>query len=143
LKKKVFILLDLQRANNAVKYLHELPHDGTVEVEFRDYVKHRSVKQNRALWAVAYPPIMSAIGLSGEEDRVELHEYYCGEFFGWKEYSIMGMKKVRPIRTTTTDEDGRGSIVSKEIMAEFYNFVQRQAAGHGIYVPDPDPMYSK
>ena len=139
--KQAFILLDWQRRNNAAAYLEQMPLDGSVEVEFRPVTKKRSSKQNAALWACAYPPLMESMGLRGERDRLELHEYFCGEYFGWKEYEIMGKKKVRPIRTTTTDEDGKKNYVETTVMADFYSFIQQRAADNGVYVDDPDPMY--
>ena len=139
--KQVFILIDWQRRNNAAAYLEQMPLDGSVEVEFRPVTKKRSSKQNAALWACAYPPLMESMGLRGERDRLELHEYFLGEMYGWKEYYILNKKKVRPVRTTTVDEDGNKNLLSKHEMSEFYNFIQQRAADNGIYVPDPDPMY--
>lgn len=136
-----FLLIDEQRRSNAAYYLANLPADGKYEVEFRPKKKPRTDKQNRALWAVAYPPIMSAMGMRGEADRLELHEYFCGEYFGWVEYQVMDKRKVRPRRTTTRNEDGKKENVPTEVMADFYNFIQQRAADQGIYVPDPDPMY--
>ena len=139
--KQVFILIDWQRLKNAEAYLKQLPLDGSCEVEFRPKKKSRTNKQNAALWAVAYPPIMESMGLRGEKERLEIHEYFCGEYFGWKEYMILDKKKVRPVRTTTTDEDGKKNNIETAVMADFYNFIQQRAADNGIYVQDPDPMY--
>jgi hypothetical protein len=86
---------------------------------------------------------MEHIGLRGDKEKEELHEFYCGEYFGWKEYEIMGKKKSKPVRTTTTDEDGNRDVVDKSVMYDFYSFIQHQAAmtGKGIFVPDPDPTW--
>ena len=108
------------------------------KIEARPYRKDRSAEQNAALWGVAYPPIMEATGLRGEKDKEELHEYMCGEYFGWVEYSILGKRKVRPRRTTTTNEDGNRDLLDTVVMADFYGFVQQRAAENGIYVPDPE-----
>lgn len=139
--KQVFVLIDQARADNAKTYLDWLPVDGSMEVEFRPYKKPRRPKQNASLWGVAYPPLMEKMGLRGEQEKEELHEYFCGEYFGWKEYYIMNKKKVKPVRTTTRNENGERDLVSTIVMADFYSFVQQQGADNGIYVPDPDPMY--
>lgn len=140
-RKQIFVLIDEQRARNAANFLSNLPTDGTMEVEFRPKKKPRSLNQNAALWAVAYPPIMEAMGLRGEKDREELHQYFCGEYWGWVEYKLFDKKKVRPRRTTTMNEQGEKDIIPTILMADFYNFIQQRAADNGIYVPDPDPMY--
>lgn len=114
-----------------------------LEIVCRRYVKKRTDEQNSALWGVAYPPIMNHMGLSGEREREELHEYWLGEYFGWVEYKIMGQRKKRPRRTTTTDENGRKDKLTTAEFAKFYDFIQRRAATFGIFVPDPDPMFKR
>ena len=46
-----------------------------------------------------------------------------------------------PIRTTTTDADGKRSVLNKSDFADYVAFVQRFGAQHGIYIPDPDPTW--
>lgn len=140
-ENKTFILIDDVRAANAMNHIKAMPKDGTMEVEIRPRKKPRSQNQNAALWGVAYPPIMEAMGLRGEKEREEIHEYFCGEYFGWVEYQILDKRKARPKRTTTKGEDGKRDILSKMQMADFFAFVQQRAADNGIYVPDPDPLY--
>ena len=140
-ESRVFVLIDDARAANAVSFIQSLPKDGSMEVEIRPRKKPRSQNQNAALWGVAYPPIMEAMGLRGEKEREEIHEYFCGEYFGWVEYQILDKRKVRPKRTTTKNEDGKRDILTKMDMSDFFAFVQQRAADNGIYVPDPDPLY--
>jgi hypothetical protein len=49
----------------------------------------------------------------------------------------------RPVRTTTTNEAGERDVVDTVTMARMYDFIQRTAAGYGIDVPSPDPMWSQ
>lgn len=98
----------------------------------------RSDAQNRALFGVAYPPIMEFMGLSGDEEKQSLHGYFCGEFWGWKEVDYFGKRKLVPVRSTTKNADGDKDLISKPLFVEFYNFVQRKSAEQGIHVPDPD-----
>jgi len=133
---------DRQRVQaNAIRCIQELPQEHAHVIEIKRHVKTRSQAQNATLWGVVYPPIMGAMGLRGERDREELHEYWCGEYFGWVEYEIMGKRKQRPRRTTTTNEDGRRDVLSVPDFMDFVEFIQQRSAEHGIHVPDPDPMH--
>ena len=140
--KRVFRLINQAVADNAEKYLWDMPVDGTCEVEFRPVKQTRKLNQNAALWAVAYPPILEHMGMvQGDTYREEIHEYFCGEFWGWKEYELLGVQKQRPKRSTTVNEFGEKETIDKTEMYNFYSFIQQRAAEHGIYVPDPDATY--
>lgn len=141
--EQAFILIDEQRKRNCISMIENLDTTGKkkYQINIGPYVKPRTVNQNAALYGVAYPPIMEAMGMRGSKDKDELHEYFCGEYFGWVEYYVLSKKKLRPKRTTTTDEEGKRDLVSTEVMADLYDFVQQRGADHGIWVPDPDPMH--
>lgn len=103
-----------------------------------DIKKHRSSLQNRALWGVAYKTLQDATG----NDPEDLHAYFCGEFFGWHEYDVMGQRRKRPLRTTTTNEHGERDVISTVQLCELYAFIQQRSAETvGVFVPDPDPMW--
>lgn len=100
--------------------------------------KERSNQQNKALWGCAYEHIRKATG----NDKEHLHDYFCGEYFGWEIRDVMGMKKKVPKRTTTTDYDGERDVITTLQLKDFYAFIQQRAAEFdGIDVPDPDPMW--
>lgn len=100
--------------------------------------KERSDLQNRALWGCAYKTLRDATG----NDPEDLHTYFCGEYFGWQEYEVMGSKRKRPIRSTTKDADGKRDVISTIHLQDFYAFIQQRSAETvGVYVPDPDPMW--
>lgn len=95
----------------------------------------RSEDQNEALWAVAYKTLRDATG----NDPDDLHAYFCGEFFGWVEYEIMGQRRKRPRRTTTKDEHGKRDVIDTMSFSNFYNFIQQRSAETvGVNIPDPD-----
>lgn len=121
---------------NLRRFIDRLPEGKSWKIEIREHRAERSDKQNRALWGVAYPPIMEATGLEGERDKLLLHEHFCELYFGHVDHPILGR---RPRRTTTRNEHGERDPLDKVEMASFYDFVQRQAAGFGIDVPDPAP----
>lgn len=108
-------------------------------------VRHtRSLSQNAYLWAVPYKLISDATGYEVDE----VHDYMLGRFFGWKDKRVPktprnpeGVDSV-PVRTTTTDEHGKRSVLSSEQFSEYVDFIQRFAAVKlQIVVPDPDPMF--
>lgn len=104
----------------------------------------RSHSQNAYLWAVPYKLISEATGYESEE----VHEYMLGRFFGWKDKRVPktprnpeGVESV-PVRTTTTDEHGKRSVLSVEVFSDYVAFIQRFGAMKlGLVIPDPDPMF--
>lgn len=106
-------------------------------VTVKEQRNSRSNQQNNALWGVAYPPLVQATG----NDAAILHEYFCGEFFGWVEREVFGRRKLTPRRTTTTDENGKRDVMAMPDFADFYDFVQRRGAENGVWIPDPDPAW--
>lgn len=117
-----------------IGFLNDLSPDMEWSVKIEKHKKDRSDPQNNALWGVAYPVLERESG----NDPEDLHTYFCGEFFGWREIEVMGKKKVNPRRTTTRDENGKRDVIPTDQFTEFYAFIQRRAAQIGIYVPDPD-----
>jgi hypothetical protein len=104
----------------------------------------RSHSQNAYLWAVPYKLISEVTGYEVEE----VHEYMLGRFFGWKDKKVpktprnpSGVESV-PVRTTTTDEHGKRSVLSVDAFSEYVAFIQRFGAMKlGLVIPDPDPMH--
>lgn len=106
-----------------------------VKVEVKEYRKDRSSPQCRYLNGVAYKLLSDATGY----ERDDISEYLCSQFFGEKPKLLPGKRTVMvPVRTTTTDESGRRSVLSTTEFADYVAFVQRFAAQHGIFIPDPE-----
>lgn len=124
---------------NCADFLGKLTAAKSWEITVRQYRKTRSSDQNRALWGVAYPAIVAATGQEAED----WHEFFLGEWFGWKELNFFGQRKRSPMRTTTTGLDGEPNTLSTVEFAEFYAFIQARCAENGICVPDPDPLHSE
>jgi hypothetical protein len=126
-----------QRMSLVERFIAALPTDKAWKVEVSRYRKARSDQQNNALWGVAYKAIRDETG----NDFHALHDYFCGEFFGWVDAEVMGMTKRRPLRTTTRDSERKRSVLSTVEFMDFYAFVQRRAAEvAGVYVPDPNEV---
>lgn len=103
----------------------------------------RSIQQCRYLNGVAYKRLSNATGY----ERDDISEFMCGTYFGWKTVKVpktpnnpAGVED-RPLRTTTTDENGNRAVLSTTEFMDFVAFVQRFAAGKGVFIPDPDPEY--
>ena len=132
---------DMRRAlvlANLHAFIERLPATKSWRIEIKELRKERTLDQNAALFGVAYAAIMAATGLEGEREREELHRNFCGDYFGWAP-GPLGHR--RPVRTTTTNERGERDVLDTQGMAEFYDFIQRQAAEYGIDVPSPDPLW--
>lgn len=127
---------DTAIASLARMLAHYLP-GKALEVTIRQRKAERSDLQNRALWGVAYKALREQTG----NDPDDLHQYFCGEHFGWVEHKVMGRRALRPRRTTTRAEDGTRDVIRTTDMADFYDFVQMRAAENGYDVPDPDPEW--
>jgi hypothetical protein len=102
----------------------------------------RTLQQNRYLNGVAYKMIGEVTGY----ERAEIHEYFLGLFFGWRQKKVprkpsnpRGLESV-PVRTTTTDESGKRALLSTEDFWKYVEFLQRFAAERlHLVIPDPDP----
>ena len=130
-----------QRSNvlaNAQRFLAQLNPHKHWQIEVKPYSKPRSNPQCRYLNGVAYKLLGDATGY----ERDDISEYLCGTYFGWRDKVLPGKRVVQvPLRTTTTDADGKGSVLNKSDFADYVAFVQRFGAQHGIYIPDPDPTW--
>lgn len=123
---------------NCVAEISKLSAAKPWEVIVQPYRKEKSDEQNRALWGLAYKVLRDA---TGEDSLDVLHEYMCGEYFGWIETVVFGRKKLKPARTTTTGYDGKSDKLKADEFALFFDFIQRRATQNGINIPDPDPFW--
>jgi len=84
-----------------------------------------------------YEPIAEHMGY----DREDIHEWFCGRFFGWRDVKVPktprnpeGLASV-PVRSTTRDENGKRSVIDTTTFSRFVDMVDRVAAQAGVYVP--------
>lgn len=133
----------LQLASTVLASLDELV---AWRVVIEPVVVERTLQQNRYLNGVAYKMIGDKTGY----ERDEIHEYFLGLFFGWKEKKVprkpsnpKGIESV-PLRTTTTNEHGKRNVLSAEDFWKYVEFLQRFAAEKlHLVIPDPDPELRK
>lgn len=104
-----------------------------VEVSVKPYVRKRTLEQNSALFGHAYKILRDETG----NELEDLHTYFCGAYWGVKEVDVLGESVGKPIRTTTTDEYGKRSVLSTVDFAQFFEFVQNRSAELGYAIPDP------
>lgn len=117
-----------------VRFLHVLPPDKPFSVTVEPYKKRRSLEQNAYLWGVCYPTILRDGGEAlrgwGADD---LHEFFLIKHFGSELIEGFGVKRHKPLK--------RSSKLSTTEFMDFVACIQREAAGLGIFVPDPDPEW--
>lgn len=90
----------------------------------------RTDRQNAYLWGVAYKILGEHMGHSADE----LHEWLCGEYFGWQDRALPGGRVTSvPLRTTTKPD----KLDDREFW-KYVEFIQRKAAEAGVYMPDPE-----
>lgn len=108
-----------------------------LKLEFGKYQKARSLNQNAALFGHAYKIIGDHTGMTVNE----VHWQMCGEYFGWAVMHFNNRTISKPVRSTTTDEEGKDNKISTRDFAQMFEFVQGWGANHNpsIYIPDPDP----
>lgn len=109
-----------------------------LEVSVGPLKNSRTSQQNRYLFGICYPPIAEAMGYSVDD----VHEYLLGRHFGWVDVKVpktprnpAGIES-RPFRTTTTDENGKRSLLSKEEFAKYVNTVHQVAAQAGVFIAE-------
>lgn len=125
-KKKIMAAIDNSRVPKVI----------TIERYYRDYTDD----QREALWGLAYKILQDETG----NDKQDLHEYFCGCHFGWKEYEVMGQRRKKAVRTTTTDENGKRDVINTRDLAQMFELIQMVSANDlGIVIPDPDPDWKK
>lgn len=100
-----------------------------LDAECKPWKPRRSDSQNAYLWGVCYPALLKCDALHGW-DAKDLHDYFLGEHFGWERLEGFGRTRIKPLR--------RSSKLSKVEFGEFVDFIHRQAAGHGVYIPQPE-----
>jgi len=120
------------------QHIDSLPEDKPWIVRVEKLVREYTDLQRRALWGCAYKFLEEHTGYKKER----CHTLFCGEFFGWTHDEMFGNKTRAPVRTTTTDEDGKRDVIDTETLAAMYEFIQDWVADKsGLLVPDPDPHW--
>lgn len=120
---------------NAISFISGLPDSRVWRIEVREDRNSRSTQQCRYLNGVAFALLSEATGY----ERDDIAEYINGTYFGWRDKILPGKREAKvPVRTTTTDENGKRSVLDKMAFGDYVAFVQRFAAKHGVFIPDPE-----
>jgi hypothetical protein len=135
---------DIARSHDIGRVVHaleELSDDKPWRVTIEQAKSKRSNDANAYYWGVVVEMMSEATGYESEE----IHEYLCGARWGWKDKRVpktprnpAGLESV-PVRTTTTDQDGKRSVLAVMQFQEFVEFARRFAAVKlNLMIPDPD-----
>lgn len=138
---------DIARSHDIGRVVHALealPEGKAWKVTVEEAKRERSDSQNNYYHGVVLERIYKAWGV----DKEDAHEWICGARWGWKDKKVPRTPRNRegvesvPRRTTTTDENGRRSVLKTTEFEEFIEFARRFGAEKlNIFIPDPDPNY--
>ncbi len=135
---------DVRRSRDVARVVHaleDLPEDKSWRVVIEQMKSTRSLRANAYYWGVVVEMISQATGYEPEE----VHEYLCGARWGWKDKrrpktprNAEGIESV-PVRTTTTDEHGKRSVLSITQFEDFVEFARRFSSMKlNLVIPDPE-----
>jgi hypothetical protein len=125
-------------AESIRKYILACIPGKVLSVTVEPFKKERTPAACRYFNGVAIKLLCEHTGYENEDMR----EYLNGGFFGWKTVKVPGNRtKEVPVRTTTTNEDGKRDVIAGETFWKMVAWVQRVGANAGVYIPDPDPQY--
>jgi len=133
--ESIFTLPKLLPRDRAIErvagFLARLPQDRAWRVSVTEQKRRRTSQQNRYLFGVVYPSILTGGGeaLRGW-DASDIHEYMLGECFGWETVEGFGRKRLKPLK--------RSAKLTTLEFSDFVAFIQRKAAEFGVYVPEPE-----
>jgi hypothetical protein len=125
-----------ERIQRVAAFLSRLDGGKPWELLVRPWKKERTMRQNNAMFGVAYRTLSDFTG----HTEPELHDVMLRLYFGEVHYELMGVRKTKPRRTTTTNEAGERDVLSRDDMSRFYNFIVQTAAEAGCYIDDPNPQ---
>jgi hypothetical protein len=125
-----------ERLERIAAYLVRLDATKPWQLIVGPWKKERTLRQNNAMFGVAYKTLGDFMG----HTEVELHDVMLRLYFGEVHSEVMGVRTVKPKRTTTTNEDGERDVLSRDDMSRFYNFIVQKAAEAGCYIEDPNPL---
>ena len=97
-------------------------------IEIKRWVKKRSNAQIAYFWG----GIVNTVVMETGNDKDTIHDFLCGDFFGWEEYKVFGQVKKRPVRTLTSPEP-----LSVEEMVNFCEWCVMRMAEEGIIIEPP------
>ena len=116
----------IQRAQDTIALL---PENKPWRVDIKPYRKERSVPQIRYFWGVVVKIICDETG----NDPNDMHDWLCGECFGWETREVMGSQRKVPARTISSPKK-----LSTEEMEEFNEWCRARMAQEGILIPLPN-----
>ena len=113
-----------------IRTLNALAIDQQWHVTIKRHRPTRSHAQNALMW-VLFDQVLKKGGLAEQGfERDDVHDYLCGERFGWIETRMLGRKKLKPARGT--------SGLNKQEFSDFIDWIVRFMADKGITLELPE-----
>jgi len=118
-----------------LRFLRAQPADTEMRVTIELHREPRSSEANAYHWGVVVKMLADHTGYAPGD----VHEWLCGEYWGWRVRKLPGGRRVsEPVRTTTHGEDGRRAVLGKAEFAAFVEHCQALGAQAGVLIPGPD-----
>ena len=119
---------DYTAKDKAIHRIKVLDAEKDWEVIIRRYRKPRSNAQLAYFWGGVVQTVVEETG----NDKNDIHDFLCGEYFGWQECEMFGAKRKKPIRTLTSPEP-----LTVEEMVNFCEWCASRMAQENIIIPPP------
>ena len=129
--KKKLVVHDQSSRWAAVNEIAALPLDKKWRVEISPYRRQRTEEQMGYYHGVVVRSFCDATG----HDHEEMHEFLCGECWGWNEKQIMKTTVRRPLKTLTYPKR-----INTAEMTHFIDWCLAFGARHGIQIPGPSEV---
>lgn len=108
-----------------------------LDVSCEPWKEPRKLTANAYLWRFVYGPVVEVLGFTEEA----WHEYRCIQYFGGKLVEKPdGTTETKPIRTTTTDENGKRKVMKGQEFNDFLTKAEVFFAEKGVYIERKWPV---
>jgi len=123
-----YVLKKDRRKDDILKVISRLDSKRNWSIEIKQWRQKRSNPQLAYFYAGIVNPVVNETG----NDQQTVHDFPCGEFFGWKEVRVFDQVRKVPVQTLTSPEP-----LSVEQMSNFCEWCISRMAQEGILIESP------
>ena len=119
---------DVDGRNRICEAVLQLNGNREWSIEIKQWREKRSNAQVSYFWAGIVNPVVEETG----NDKNTIHDWLCGEYFGWEEHKVFGQVRKRPVQTLTSPEP-----LSVTQMVNFNEWCVSRLAQEGYLIESP------